>query len=461
MELSGPEERWTEKYRPKSLEEVVGNKKAVEELRRWAEGGAEQAVILYGPPGCGKTSAAHALASELGWEVIELNASDQRSAPVIRSVVGTASVSETFSKKRRLIILDEADNIHGREDYGGMRAVSEILKKTRQPIILIANDVYKLPKSLRDRCKLIRFYRIRTDTVVKVLRRICELEHLDISEELLREIAENSNGDLRSAINDLQAVAAVKEMTVGRRDVQVTIFDVLREIFHGEDILKALYALYDADESPEDAIMWIYENMPLEYEGDELLKGLYRLSRADVFLWRARRAGYQMWKYAAFLMSAGVLAAKSREGHGRKRRGGYGVPWRPRAAKFERVVEKISERCLISRAYARQFLIPPLRVMFEDERMASEISAALGLDAEDIAALAGVSVEVAAKIAEGAGRKSVEKESKEARRATATAELETKTETKTETETETETETKTETEASEKGQRTLSDFFGI
>ncbi|MDF2956253.1 MAG: DNA polymerase III [Candidatus Alkanophagales archaeon MCA70_species_2] len=445
----GIEEKWTEKYRPRSLAEVVGNRKAVEELRKWAKDCVEQPAILYGPPGCGKTSAAHALAAELGWEVIELNASDQRSAPVIKSVVGTASVSGTFSKKKRLIILDEADNIHGREDYGGMRALSEVLKRTRQPIILIANDVYKLPRPLRDRCKLIRFYRIRTDTVVKLLRRICEREHLDINEELLREVAENSNGDLRSAINDLQAVAAVKEMTVGRRDVRVTIFDALKKIFHGEDLLTALYALYDADENPEDAIMWVYENMPLEYEGKELLKGLRRLSRADVFLWRARRVGYRMWRYASFLMSAGVLAAKSREKKYRRKRrgGGYGVPWRARAVKFEHVVGKIGEQCNVSRAYARQFLIPPLRVMFEDEKMAAEVSAALSLDAEDVAALTGMSVEAAKKIISRVGGGSVEvkktkKESEEeagVAKAQANANL--------------------EAEVSEKGQRTLSDFF--
>jgi len=77
-------EEWTEKYRPAKLSEVVGNDNAISELRAWAEaiGSAEvkakKAAILHGPPGCGKTSAAYALASDMGWEVIELNASDQR-----------------------------------------------------------------------------------------------------------------------------------------------------------------------------------------------------------------------------------------------------------------------------------------------------------------------------------------------------------------------------------------------
>ena len=128
---------WTEKYRPRTLREVIGNPKAVRELRAFAdafEAKKVKAVILYGPPGCGKTSAALALAAEKGWDVVELNASDKRSAEALKRIAGHASESETFTKQRRLIILDEADNIHGSEDRGGAKALYEILKRSEQPI---------------------------------------------------------------------------------------------------------------------------------------------------------------------------------------------------------------------------------------------------------------------------------------------------------------------------------------
>jgi replication factor C large subunit len=135
---------WTEKYRPKRLRDVVGNEKAVAELDAWAETvlrpKSKRAAILHGPAGCGKTSAAYALAAEKGWEVIELNASDKRSAGAIKGIVGPASTSTTFSHTTRLIILDEADNLHGNEDRGGTRAITEIVKKSTQPIILTANS---------------------------------------------------------------------------------------------------------------------------------------------------------------------------------------------------------------------------------------------------------------------------------------------------------------------------------
>ncbi len=149
-------EEWVEKYRPKKLIEVVGNVKAAEDLKEWAESihnaKSRKAAILHGPPGCGKTSAAYALASEKGWEVIELNASDQRSEGVIKSIVGPASTSNTFSRTTRLIILDEADNLHGNEDRGGTKAITEIVKRSTQPIILIANELYKMGKPLQRNC---------------------------------------------------------------------------------------------------------------------------------------------------------------------------------------------------------------------------------------------------------------------------------------------------------------------
>jgi len=120
---------WTEKYRPSTLAEVRGNDTARDALKEWADTWEQhrEAVIVYGSPGIGKTSAAHALANDKGWPVIELNASDQRQADVIDKVAGEAAQSGTLtqgSSGRRLIIMDEADNFHGNADYGGSPASS-------------------------------------------------------------------------------------------------------------------------------------------------------------------------------------------------------------------------------------------------------------------------------------------------------------------------------------------------
>ncbi|MDD1757928.1 MAG: AAA family ATPase, partial [Methanotrichaceae archaeon] len=136
--------KWSEKYRPTSLDAVLGNNKAISELREWGIAWERdepiiKGVILYGPAGIGKTSSALALALEFNWDYIEMNASDIRTASMIQRIAGPASRSSTFSGRRRLIILDEADNLHGTADRGGASAMLHLVKETDQPLILIAN----------------------------------------------------------------------------------------------------------------------------------------------------------------------------------------------------------------------------------------------------------------------------------------------------------------------------------
>ena len=93
-------ESWAEKYRPNSLSEIIGNTKTISQLQNWAGSWGEKmtkkGVILSGPPGCGKTSAAIALAKDMGWEIIELNASDARSGNVIEGTALRAGLFQTF-----------------------------------------------------------------------------------------------------------------------------------------------------------------------------------------------------------------------------------------------------------------------------------------------------------------------------------------------------------------------------
>ncbi|MHC1636414.1 MAG: replication factor C large subunit [Candidatus Methanospirareceae archaeon] len=400
---------WTEKYRPKSLGEIVGNKKALEELRRWAEGvksgEGKKAIILYGPPGCGKTSAAHALANEYGWEVIELNASDQRNEEVIRSVVGPASASESFSKTTRLIILDEADNIHGKEDRGGVRAITRLIRETSMPIILIANDLYKVGRGLRQNCPQIRFYRLKENSVLQILKKICDVEGVNIKEDVLRILAKNSNGDLRSAINDLQAICTGREgkeiemedIAVGKRDLETSIFLTLDKIFRGYDMEEALSSVYDLDMTPEDIIKWIYANLDI-YDDESAAYSLYYLSRADEFLARAKKnENYTFWRYAACMMSCGVLSAKMR-GREEGLIGGYykyTSPWSQKGLGLEgkelreRIIKKIARYCKIPQRYARFFIFPLVKIAFKDEKKAIDIATSLRLEMEEIKFLVG------------------------------------------------------------------------
>src|SRR5512136_787242 len=155
------QDEWTEKYRPKSLSQIVGNEYAVSSMRRWGESWRRgsprlKALVLRGEPGIGKTSAALALAKDMGWDFIEMNASDHRNAASIKAVAGAGSANQTFSAsgeflsssrgKRKLIILDEADNLFGHEDSGGAKAIVDTIRESGQPIVLIVNDFYELSR---------------------------------------------------------------------------------------------------------------------------------------------------------------------------------------------------------------------------------------------------------------------------------------------------------------------------
>ena len=402
---------WAEKYRPRTLEDVVGNKKAVQDFKGWAEewqsGIPERrAVILYGPAGIGKTSSAHALGRDLDWEVIELNASDQRTAGVIEKVAGSAASMNTFFGGKRLIILDEADNIHGTSDRGGMRAIAGIIKATLQPIVLIANDIYGLTPTIRNLCLEIKFGSVQSRSMVPALKKVCEGEGVHCSQEAVLQIAENAGGDFRSAMNDLQAAASGKEVlevedigTAGR-DVKENIFKAMQKIFKSTDCKKALESARGLDESPEDLVHWIDENLPIQYarkDGDleDIRTGFEYLSKADLYLGRVKkRQNYRMWRYASMLMVCGAALSKTRSYPGFIK---YQQPslWRrlgqtrSKRDMRDNIASKIGEHSFESMHYSRNNLLGFYSRMLKDEESAVEVTASLGLELEELMYLSG------------------------------------------------------------------------
>ncbi|MDF1534080.1 MAG: replication factor C large subunit [Methanosarcinaceae archaeon] len=409
---------WAEKYRPRSLSEVVGNKKAVMDLQAWAEewlhGVPEKrAVILQGQAGIGKTSAAHALANDYGWEIIELNASDQRTASVIERVAGSASKMRTLSgtDSKRLIILDEADNIHGTSDRGGARAIGDIIKKTNQPIVLIANDLYGLTSTLRTLCLEIKFHGVQSRSMVPALKNICHNEGIMCGVGVIENVAENAGGDMRSAVNDLQAVSTgrneinIEDIATSQRDTKGSIFKVLEQIFKGTDAQKALNATYGLDENPEDLVHWIDENLPGQYGGGgagkvnvkvdgidvDVSNGFEYLSHADRYLGRVKkRQNYRMWRYAGVLMTCGAVVAKTHVHGGFIK---YQPPsfWRrlgqlrARRTMRDNVASKIGEHCHESMRYARADLTSMYGRMLKDEKYAVDTLINLNLNLDELA----------------------------------------------------------------------------
>ncbi|XRO75245.1 replication factor C large subunit [Methanocaldococcus sp. 28A] len=314
---------WVEKYRPKSLKDVAGHDKVKEKLKTWIEsylrGEHPKPILLVGPPGCGKTTLAYALANDYGFEVIELNASDKRNASIIKKVVGHAANSSSVLGKRFLIVLDEVDGISGKEDAGGVSELIKIIKKAKNPIILTANDAYATSiRNLLPYVEIIQLNPLNKTSVYKVLKKIAEKEGLDVDDKTLKMIAQHSAGDLRSAINDLEALALSGDLSyeaaqkLPDRKREANIFDALRIILKTTHYGIATTALMNVDETPDVIIEWIAENVPKEYEKlDEVERAFEYLSKADRYLGRVmRRQNYSFWKYATTLMTAGVALSK-------------------------------------------------------------------------------------------------------------------------------------------------------
>ena len=377
---------WTERYRPTTLSEVRGNNKARDALREWAEGWDDhrEPVVVHGAPGVGKTSAAHALANDMGWEVVELNASDQRTADDIERFAGRASRNATLagsaggsgassgsgggdgSDGRQLIVLDEADNIHHQYDRGGKRAVTRLLKDAGQPIVLIANEYYDMSNGLRNAAREIEFRDVSARSIVPVLRDVLRKEGIEFDEPALERIADDNDGDLRAAIKDLQATAedrdrvTVEAVTTGSRNRAVGLFEFLDAVLKEEESAEAaLRTAYDVDETPEDLLQWVEDKVSLVYEGRELARAYEFLANAEVWTSRvyATDYDYTWWRYATDNLAGGVAAARDGTYGGWTRYGG--APYRStRDSTRDEVVRAIAEAGGVSMTTARLDVLP-------------------------------------------------------------------------------------------------------
>jgi replication factor C large subunit len=417
------QDEWTEKYRPKSLVQIIGNEAAANAMRRWGESWKNavprtKALTLQGEPGTGKTSAALALASDMGWDAIEMNASDHRNAASIKKVAGLGSAGQTFSPTgeflssnqghRKLVILDEADNLFGREDYGGAKAIVETIRESGQPIILIVNDYYELTRkasTIKTLTEKITFKSLDEKSVIKALASIALREHITISEATLDQIAKNSGGDLRAAVNDLQMMVEGKTViekedaqAMGKRNQKKELDESLRAMFGARTLRDARDATLDLDETPDDLEKWIEEAIPPEMPNPEdMAEAFDALSRSDIFLGRTRRHQYYgFWPYAKELMTGGVALSRR---HGSRpnvydyRFPGYFILLSrsrgPRAAR-ESITSKMVEFLHTSKREINESMLPYLSILAKnDSELLVKLSRDLALDEGDIAFLLG------------------------------------------------------------------------
>ena len=234
---------WLDKYYPQTMSDIIGNQPQIRNLEVWLDSWDDcilhghkkeqiksgkkfaknenvnaRAAIVSGPSGIGKTSSIRVLAKTKGYRIFELNASDKRNKDTINNSVGflmnntTLSSVDNSTNSKNIIIMDEIDGMAGNEDKGGIKALIDIAKRTKVPIIFICNDIYspKL-KSLINYCYDIRFFRPEKRQIVFKLIEICKKEKIFIDNKTLNYIVENFNNDIRQIINYLDLCSRSKK----------------------------------------------------------------------------------------------------------------------------------------------------------------------------------------------------------------------------------------------------------
>jgi replication factor C large subunit len=377
----------------------------------------------------------------MGWDVIELNASDARNAVAIRKAATNASTHRSLfmdsdSNKRTLILLDEVDHLTGglralsedrlkknlsrdenakvvSGDSGGKAELLHLLSETKQPVLLACNEEMGLWgrgsswRSTRDRFMrhliAIRFTRVKKDGLRRIAKRILASENYTVDTDGLDELVERNPGDLRALVRDLQVISTLADNHIskqdviahyqlGQRDTSLEVFSGLQELYMARTADKASKIARNLDKSPDDLIAWVsWNNAAVMTDKSSIKRASKALSIADSLLAsRFTNTAQRSWYWGSQLAS---LSASVTSNAGQEGRIYCSFPDFLRysgASVRSSIIERLADTCGCSRSAVIEEILPPLLAVQNGNGDDFSISLALGLSPEEHASLSGL-----------------------------------------------------------------------
>lgn len=265
---------WVEKYRPRTLADVVGQEETVERLKAYVKARNIPHMMFAGSPGTGKTTCAIALARDLfgtdGWagRFLELNASDERGIGVVRGKIKDfARVGTSDNTGFKIIFLDEADALTHDAQAALRRTMEKYTATTR--FILSCNYSSKIIDPIQSRCAVFRFKPLATDQVKKFVRRIATEEKVQIAPDGVDALVFIAKGDLRKTVNTLQVAAALGG-TVDAESIYRTTSTA-----RPEEVKRLLETALGGDFMAARSIL---DNLLIEYglSGEDVIRQIHR-----------------------------------------------------------------------------------------------------------------------------------------------------------------------------------------
>ena len=308
---------WVEKYRVREFDSFFGNEKSrllvINWLKKWIKG--TKPLLIIGPPGTGKTSFVKSLAKLLDLDLIELNASDLRNKINLETIINPILINNSIFGKRMLLFLDEVDGISGRDDYGGMPFLSNILKNADVPIIMASNSKSNKMKDIIKNSKVVEFRPLSSFASYMLLQNVMRLErkHLESSEQF--KIISQSRGDARTLLNTLQAKLEGEVNSDGNTGTELSIEECINKFFTLTDISQAKQLLitssirystpkygFTSEERSKDFLNALYTSIvssERNIQSDDLANMLEKLSEIDLFVNRIyEKRNWSLLRYA-------------------------------------------------------------------------------------------------------------------------------------------------------------------